>query len=43
MACIKNELTTVSILLKAGANPNTCNKVKNLLSNVTKDSMDIII
>ena len=27
VACQKNDLATVSVLLKAGASPNVCNKV----------------
>ena len=28
-ACLVNDLSMVSILLKAGAHPNTCNKVES--------------
>ena len=28
-ACMNNDLATISILLKAGAYPNTCNKVES--------------
>ena len=28
MACYKNDLTTASVLLRAGAYPNGCNKVQ---------------